>query len=1025
MRSTMNRPTTFLLLTLTFYWLGERAWAEALEYSATDPALQVVLIDPSPNESYLSVRVDSAGRIFVGGREALFVYEPTDQGGYQPAKELARFPKDSWLNDVEILGDDLYVLTCTALYRIPDGRIKRTDLKPKRLVWGIPFGHVHQCLHALAWGPEGDLYITLGDPLWYYGDFRRPDHFGHWNFYTQPNDVPVPYTGVGGVLRCRPDGSRLQVVARGLRNSCGLCFDSNWNLFTTDNDHEQMPAEYVPGRLLHVTPFAYFSWPRGWMAEKSPDRVDLLETMFGGMGRAVPVGQTFYDETFFPEPFRRNLLVAQWGIRTVSRYAYKPRGASFQAEESTLLAGQEQARPVGVTVGRGGRVFVTIAYMAHNEGSPIYRSDLAMITTKEDPASHPFESLEIPAVNDEHLWKELSNPSWWPRYRAHEELLRRGRRTTQQAISRLENLKMDDPARLHLPWIAGSRETYEAGKSLAKLANHDDPAVRLQVIRVLAEFPGLNAESSVFENALKDSDPQVQLAAMHAYFDIGDPLPKEVIQLGAHSKDSYFRQTAAMLLARRAPYGELEELGRSSDAEVRLLAVLAAGFRLTLPLSNEPISERLPLEPHRGEEAYLIEYADKKVDLRQHGRMGNFTVAEHWAVGERSTTQEALFNLLIKQLADSSEPVRLEAAYFLSLLNDRRSEPKIAKVVAATQAQRLEQAPAIQVDELWVAGLFPDEGKPFETTHPPETGPIDLAASYRTGGANVHWTRVKNNGRFFDFQEIFKNVDQSSSYAFCRLETPKTQRIDLLVGSDDGVKVWLNGRVVHENATSRGALPFQDVVPLELQEGSNDLLIRVQNVSGASGLYLHFKSLERVVASLPERIVGSLADRIKSATQAGSPNSIPSEFLAIDWSKATEAGDRENGKRLFSADGLGCAKCHAVAADQGGGNGPSLADAARRFTVPYLVESILLPDKAVSPVFRSTLIVTNDGNTLMGLVVGETADRIELLQRDATKKVVPKSEIESQTQKEVSPMPHGLVKTPAELRDLLAFLLGK
>lgn len=1020
----MSKPTASLLSSALLFVLASLARADALEYSMADPSLEARLIDQSPDESFLSVRLDSAGRIFVGGREALFVHEPNDEGGYLPRQVLFRFPKDSWINDVEILGDDLYVLTCTALYRIPDGRVKRQGLVPQRLVWGIPLGHVHQCFHALAWGPEGDLYMTLGDPLWYYGDFRRPDHFGHWNFYAQPNDVVTPYTGVGGVLRCRPNGSRLQVVARGLRNSCGLSFDSNWNLFTTDNDHEQMPAEYVPGRLLHVTPYSYFSWPRGWMAEKNRDRFDLLETMFGGMGRAVPVGQTYYDETFFHETFRGNLLVAQWGIRAVSRYAYKPRGASFQAEEKPFLVGENQARPVGVAVGRGGRVFVTIAYMAHNEGTPVYRSDLAMITNKDDPKNHPFAGYEIASASDEELWTELSNPSWWRRYRAHGELLRRGRRLTEQSLARLDSLSQEDPARLHLPWIVGARETYEAGQRLAPLARNEDPAVRLQTVRVFAEYSGLGGESSIFENALKDSDPHIQLAAMHAYFNRGDPVPEEVVQLGAGSKDTYVRQTAALLLARRAPFGELEELCRSSDPNIRLLAVLAAGFRLTLPSPNEPLSDRLPLEPHRGEEAYVIDYADKRIDLRKHGRLGNFTVAEHWAVGERTITQEALFTLLSKQLGDASEPVRLQAAYFLSLLNDRRSEPTVAKVFATTQAQRLEQAPPVGVGELWIAGPFRDSGKPFETVHPPESGPIDLSANYRTGGPSVHWTRVKHNGRFFDFHALFKDTDQTSSYAFCRLDTPKTQRIDLLVGSDDGIKIWLNGRVVHENPASRGALPFQEVVPLELQEGSNDLLIRVQNVSGESGLYLHYKSLDRVVASLPERIVGTLADRIKSASEVGGPNSIPREFLAVDWNQALDAGDRENGKRLFSADGLGCAKCHAISADQGGGNGPSLADAAKRFTVPYLVESILLPDKAVSPVFRSTLIVTNDGNTWIGLVVGETSDRVELLQRDATKKILPKSTIQSQTQKELSPMPHGLVKTPAELRDLLAFLLG-
>ncbi len=45
-----------------------------------------------------------------------------------------------------------------------------------------------------------------------------------------------------------------------------------------------------------------------------------------------------------------------------------------------LLVGKNQARPVGVTVGPDGSIYVAIAYMAHNEGSPIYASDLVCLT---------------------------------------------------------------------------------------------------------------------------------------------------------------------------------------------------------------------------------------------------------------------------------------------------------------------------------------------------------------------------------------------------------------------------------------------------------------------------------------------------------------------------------------------------------------------------------------------------------------------------------------------------------------------
>ncbi len=54
--------------------------------------------------------------------------------------------------------------------------------------------------------------------------------------------------------------------------------------------------------------------------------------------------------------------------------------------------------------------------------------------------------------------------------------------------------------------------------------------------------------------------------------------------------------------------------------------------------------------------------------MRTLGRIGMFTVAEHWNAAKHSAEQETLFALLRERLADPSESVRLQAAYFLSLL---------------------------------------------------------------------------------------------------------------------------------------------------------------------------------------------------------------------------------------------------------------------------------------------------------------------------------------------------------------------
>jgi putative heme-binding domain-containing protein len=880
----------------------------------------------------------------------------------------------------------------------------------------------------------------MGDPLWYYGDFSRPDHWGHWTFFSQPPGTDTlektPYTGVGGVFRVRPDGSGFQIVARGLRNSCGLVFDRDWNLFTNDNDHEGMPRDYVPGKLNHITPHSYFSWPRGWMLSKTPDRADMLETMFEGMGRAVPVGQSYYDDPFLPEKYRNNLLLARWGIRAVTRYPLEHNGATFKTDEFQLLTGRNQARPVGVTVGRGGRIFVTISYMQHNEGSPIYKSDFAMLTRADDAATHPFGAYDAVTAAADKLYRELSHSSWWRRSRAHGELLRRGGKDLGQAVTRLQTIDSDDPARPHLIWLTAAavgnptsgvdRKTAADAVFGVLNSNQRQKATdRLQALRACTEFLSNDERfRGAAERALEDHDSQVRHAGVLAFFKIPGPLPMQMLDGPARSDDTYLRQAATLLMAERLDANALDFQSSSMDAKHRLAGVLAAGFRLTLPPATEPIADHLPLQPWRSEDVYLLEYADEKVDLRDFGRIGLFTVAEHWQAGER-TAEEALFELLRDRLDDENERIRLQAAHFLHLLNDARTEPLIAKVRTESEQARLERAPISQIRQAWAVGPFSDAGEKFEIVHPPEQGAVDPSARYQHAGKELAWKKISASPRLFDFGKEFGTAAESSYYAYCRLESSHRQQMMLLVGSDDGVKVWNNGQVVWTNDVSRSALPFQDVVFIELQPGSNDLLVRVQNDAGECALYLHYRSLEPVAVSLPDPVgVAGLADRLKQAAATTGRDTIPAEFLQIDWQQAVREGDAERGRKLFSADGIGCAKCHAIKADADVQGGPSLTDAGKRFTLPHLVESILLPSRQVSPVFRSTLIVTKQGRSFSGLVVNETGEKVELLLPDAKRETILKSEIEERKLQDISPMPQGVVKTPDELRDLLAYLLN-
>ena len=73
--------------------------------------------------------------------------------------------------------------------------------------------------------------------------------------------------------------------------------------------------------------------------------------------------------------------------------------------------------------------------------------------------------------------------------------------------------------------------------------------------------------------------------------------------------------------------------------------------------------------------------------------------------------------------------------------------------------------------------------------------------------------------------EIYDHV----VYGSVTLNSPRKQETMMLVGSDDEVKVWLNGELVHYNPVLRGAGDFQDAFPVTLKQGANVLLVAVDN----------------------------------------------------------------------------------------------------------------------------------------------------------------------------------------------------
>ena len=98
-------------------------------------------------------------------------------------------------------------------------------------------------------------------------------------------------------------------------------------------------------------------------------------------------------------------------------------------------------------------------------------------------------------------------------------------------------------------------------------------------------------------------------------------------------------------------------------------------------------------------------------------------------------------------------------------------------------------------------------------------------------GTPLTWQRVKSEKGFVDLRAGLGNVDYSVGYATAEFEVPATSDAWLGIGSDDGLKIWLNGEMVHDKWIRRSSPIDDDVVPLHLKAGKNRILLKIQNAT--------------------------------------------------------------------------------------------------------------------------------------------------------------------------------------------------
>lgn len=351
---------------------------------------------------------------------------------------------------------------------------------------------------------------------------------------------------------------------------------------------------------------------------------------------------------------------------------------------------------------------------------------------------------------------------------------------------------------------------------VAKL-NSADPETRAALMPICSGLssPGIRA---ALEKGLSDSNPKVHGAAIRALCDTTDSkLLVEVVRVAQQEKEGNFKTLAISACVRLV---SPEENLHLSNAE--RLGPLEA----ILATSLSPVEKRQVL-------AGLGEIADLKA----------FKVVEPM-VAQQEVQAEAA-QAAVKIAARLTGP------------NARETLPLLQTIASSSVGENTRQAAAQAINQIqtsadyittWeIAGPYMQAGKDysalFDVAFPPEQEGAESSNVKAQGSKSeeqsqdkignhkgVAWRKLEiSSGQKPWVMDLLKALggEQRVAYARTWIHCEEDQPALLELGSDDGVKVWLNGRLVHAHNVARPLQEGSDKVNITLAKGWNELLLKV------------------------------------------------------------------------------------------------------------------------------------------------------------------------------------------------------
>lgn len=487
--------------------------------------------------------------------------------------------------------------------------------------YGVRYSFTGHDLHGPTFGPDGKIYFSFGDR-------------GASVKTKEGTTIDSPDTGA--VFRMNPDGTHMELVADGMRNPQSLLFTENGDLFTGDNDSDQVDEE----RLVHVVEGGDSGWRVGyqhnplnpvevrgpWVAERMWQPRNEAQPSFmippivniedGPSGVAYYPGTGLnpsYAGTIFITHFKGGL--ARSGINT---YNVKPAGAGYDIVDSKPFL--TSALPTDVRFGPDGRMYISDwidGYPQPKRGRIYTIADPVVVNDPIVKETQQILGGDWTKRTPDELAKLLAHPDIRVRQEAQFTLAERGEASIPVLAKVVSTpapaaVELGNPAnvgafaRRHAIWglgqiaqktsqplvlsttlaMAGGQLAAKDSPALAPLrvALRDaDPEVRAQAIKVLGDHRQVD-QADNFIAALKDADARVKFFAAQSLgkIAVAQPalgtriLPALFDALRANNDaDVYIRHAAVMGLVGTKNTAALAAMSTDASRPARMGALLA------------------------------------------------------------------------------------------------------------------------------------------------------------------------------------------------------------------------------------------------------------------------------------------------------------------------------------------------------------------------------------------------------------------------------------------------------------------